>query len=125
MSRNSNHNSNNTDNDEIKIILLDSPKASGMLYYDATKEDLSLGGQTGLFRKALRDTSKRINVATLRGIGLWEDSVWNKIINSCIDLTSSYAQEVQCQLQQNDIAYSIPIRLCFFLSTIITNSNKQ
>jgi NAD(P) transhydrogenase len=90
-----------------KIILLDSPKASGMLYNEATKEDLSLGGPTGLFSKALRDTSKRINVGTLRGMGLREDSVWNEIINSCIDLASSNAQEIVRQLFQNNIDYEM------------------
>jgi NAD(P) transhydrogenase len=88
-----------------KIILLDAPKASGMLYNEQTNEDLSLGGPTGLFSKALRDTSKRINVRTLRGMGLREDSVWNEIINSCVDLASSNAQDIIRQLVMSKVTY--------------------
>ncbi len=60
------------------VLLVDAPRASGMLMNEATGEDLSLGGPTGLFSKALRDTSKRIKVYTLRGMGLREDSGWNE-----------------------------------------------
>lgn len=82
-----------------KVCLVDAPRASGMLMNEATNEDLSIGGPTGLFSKALRDTSKRIKVSTLRGMGLREDSVWNEIINSCVDLASSNAQDVNRQLE--------------------------
>jgi thioredoxin reductase len=56
-----------------KVVLIDAPRASGMLMNEVTGEDLSLGGPTGLFGKALRDSSKRIKVATLRGMGLREE----------------------------------------------------
>lgn len=56
-----------------KVCLIDAPRASGMLMNEATGEDLSLGAPTGLFSKALRDTSKRIKVSTLRGMGLREE----------------------------------------------------
>ncbi len=36
-------------------------------------EDLSFGGPTGLFSKALRDTGKRISVSSLKGMGLRDD----------------------------------------------------
>jgi NAD(P) transhydrogenase len=88
-----------------KVILLDAPRASGMLMNEATGEDLSLGGPTGLFSKALRDTSKRIKVSTLRGMGLREDSVWNEIINSCTDLASSNAQDIIRQLEMANVDY--------------------
>jgi NADPH-dependent 2,4-dienoyl-CoA reductase/sulfur reductase-like enzyme len=54
-----------------KVCLIDAPRESGVLM--AGDEDLSLGAPTGLFGKALRDTSKRIKVSTLRGMGLRED----------------------------------------------------
>ena len=56
-----------------KVCLIDAPRASGMLMNEATGEDLSLGAPTGLFSKALRDTSKTIKVASLRGMGLREE----------------------------------------------------
>jgi len=56
------------------VVLIDSPRASGKLMNEATNEDLSIGGPTGLFSKALRDAAKRIKVSTLRGMGLREDS---------------------------------------------------
>jgi NAD(P) transhydrogenase len=88
-----------------KVALVDAPRASGMLMNEATGEDLSLGGPTGLFSKALRDTSKRIKVSTLRGMGLREDSVWNEIISSCVDLASSNANDIRRQLDMCNVDY--------------------
>lgn len=83
-----------------KVILIDAPRASAMLMNEGTGEDLSLGAPSGLFSKALRDTGKRIKVSTLRGMGLREDSVWNEIINSCVDLAHSNADDMRRQLDQ-------------------------
>ena len=33
----------------------------------------------GLFSKALRDTSKRLSVPTLRGMGISEESIWAEV----------------------------------------------
>ena len=83
-----------------KVVLIDAPRASAMLMNEGTGEDLSLGAPSGLFSKALRDTGKRIKVSTLRGMGLREDSVWNEIINSCVDLAHSNAEDMRRQLDQ-------------------------
>lgn len=80
-----------------KVCLIDAPRASGMLMNG--EEDLSIGGPTGLFSKALRDTSKSISVEALRGMGLREESVWNEIISNCIDLASANAYDVKRQLE--------------------------
>jgi glycine/D-amino acid oxidase-like deaminating enzyme len=56
-----------------KVCLIDAPREGGMLMNEADGEDLSIGAPTGLFGKALRDTSKRISVSTLRGMGLREE----------------------------------------------------
>ena len=88
-----------------KVALIDAPRASGMLMNEATDEDLSIGGPTGLFSKALRDTSKHINVSTLRGMGLREESVWNEVIGNCVDLASSNAQDVMRQLDFCGVQY--------------------
>ncbi|GKY98022.1 hypothetical protein MPSEU_000760300 [Mayamaea pseudoterrestris] len=79
-----------------KVLVVDAPFASGKLMVN--DEDLSIGAPTGLFSKALRDTSKKVNVPALRGIGLREESVWNEIISSCVDLAQSNAQDIRRQL---------------------------
>ncbi|KAL7568880.1 hypothetical protein ACA910_015530 [Epithemia clementina (nom. ined.)] len=86
------------------VVLIDSKTASGALM-DGAGNDLSLGGPTGLFSKALRDTSKRIKVDTLRGMGLREDSVWNEILNSCVDLAESNAQDIVRQLDYAGVTF--------------------
>ena len=88
-----------------KVVLIDAPRASGMLMNEVTNEDLSIGGPTGLFSKALRDTSKHISVSTLRGMGLREESVWNEVISNCVDLASSNAQDVFRQLEFTGVQY--------------------
>ena len=88
-----------------RVCLVDAPRASGMLMNEVTGEDLSMGGPTGLFSKALRDTSKHINVSALRGMGLREESVWNEIIGNCVDLASSNAQDVMRQLTFAGVDY--------------------
>ena len=55
------------------VVLIDAPRASGALMNEVTGEDLSIGGPTGLFSKALRDTGKRISVSSLKGMGLRDD----------------------------------------------------
>jgi NAD(P) transhydrogenase len=87
-----------------RVILIDAPTASGALQ-DANGKDLSLGGPTGLFGKALRDSSKQIKVATLRGMGLREDSIWNEIISNCVELASSNADDVLAQLEAAGVVY--------------------
>lgn len=88
-----------------KVCLIDAPRASGMLMNEATGEDLSLGAPTGLFSKALRDTSKSIKVSSLRGMGLREESVWNEIITNCVELASSNAQDCKRQLEFAGVTY--------------------
>jgi len=62
-----------------KVCLIDAPREAGVLMVD--DEDLSIGAPTGLFSKALRDTSKRIKVSTLRGMGLRDDRCVNTAKN--------------------------------------------
>jgi len=88
-----------------KVCLIDAPRASGMLMNEATGEDLSLVAPTGLFSKALRDSIKTINVASLRGMGLREESVWNEIISNCVELASSNAQDIKRQLEFAGVTY--------------------
>jgi hypothetical protein len=52
------------------VCLVDAPRCSGVLMDEENDKDLSLGGPTGLFSKALRDTSKKVKVTSLQGMGL-------------------------------------------------------
>ena len=90
----------------------------------STGADLSLGGPTGLFSKALRDTSKQIKVTTLRGMGLREESVWNEIISSCIDLASSNANDMERQLNMAGVDF-IPGIAAFTSSTTLDVKLKK
>jgi len=88
-----------------KVVLIDAPRASGQLMNEETNEDLSIGGPTGLFSKALRDAGKRIKVPTLRGMGLREDSIWNEITSSCVELASFNARDIKRQLEYAGVTY--------------------
>jgi len=72
---------------------------------EETGEDLSIGGPTGLFSKALRDTGKRISVSSLKGMGLRDDSVWNEIVTSCVELASFNARDTIRQLEYAGVTY--------------------
>jgi len=72
---------------------------------EVNKRDLSIGAPTGLFSKALRDTSKTIKVSSLRGLGLREDSLWNEIMGTCVDLATSNAEAVEQQLSFAGVHY--------------------
>ena len=72
---------------------------------EATGEDLSLGGPTGLFSKALRASVQKINVNSLKGMGLRDDSVWNEIITSCVELASFNARDAKRQLEYAGVTY--------------------
>eukprot|EP00986_Skeletonema_menzelii_P010392 scaffold5067_cov161-Skeletonema_menzelii.AAC.4 len=88
-----------------KVLLIDAPRNSGALMDEAKGEDLSIGGPTGLFSKALRDTGKRISVSSLKGMGLRDDSVWNEIVTSCLELAASNARDTVRQLEYAGISY--------------------
>lgn len=87
-----------------KVILIDAPRASGALM-SPLGEDLSLGGPTGLFSKALRDAGKKISVSSLKGMGLRDDSVWNEIVTLCVELASSNARDTVRQLEYAGVTY--------------------
>jgi NAD(P) transhydrogenase len=83
-----------------RVVLIDAPTGNGGIISPNNGQDLSIGAPTGLFSKALRDASKRIQVSTLRGMGLREDSVWNEIINSCLDLAKANADDMERQMAE-------------------------
>ena len=74
-----------------RVLLVDAPAYSGALM--KKNEDLSIGGPTGLFSKALRDTSKRLSVATLRGMGISEGNIWAEVRVVCEQLAAINARD--------------------------------
>jgi len=74
-----------------KVVLIDAPRFSGAIMQG--EEDLSLGGPTGLFSKALRDVGKSLSVGTLRGMGISEESIWSEVQRSCLDSASLNARD--------------------------------
>ena len=91
------------------VVLIDSPTASGALTDARTGEDLSLGGPTGLFSKALRACVKRINPNGLRGMGLRDDSVWNEVVSSCVEMASFNARDALRQLEYAGVTVRIGV----------------
>jgi len=89
-----------------KVVLIDAPRASGALINEETGEDLSIGGPTGLFSKALRDAGKKISVTSLKGMGLRDDSIWNEIVTSCVELASYNSRDVLRQLEYAGVTYA-------------------
>jgi NAD(P) transhydrogenase len=106
-----------------KVALIDAPRASGVLMNEESQQDLSIGGPTGLFSKALRDVSKQIKVSTLRGMGLREDSIWNEITSSCLELAKLNADDVFRQLEYANVEY-IEGFVCFDGSDDNTSTEK-
>lgn len=88
-----------------RVVLIDAPRESGVLYDEVSDQDLSIGGPTGLFSKALRDTSKRIRVDSLRGMGLREENIWNEVTSACIDLARLNSNDVFRQLEFLGVDY--------------------
>ena len=87
------------------VVLVDAPRASGALMNEATGEDLSIGGPTGLFSKALRDAGKKISVSSLKGMGLRDESVWNEVVTTCVELASYNARDTVRQLEYAGVTY--------------------
>lgn len=70
-----------------RVLLVDKPK----LPPNGEGLDITFGGPTGLWSKALRDTAKRIDVAQLRNMGLHDEAIWQDIVLSCVDLATGNA----------------------------------
>ena len=71
-----------------RVLLIDKPKAApagGGL-------DFFFGGPTGLFSKALRDSAKVLDVASLSTMGLDRDVIFKQLQNSCLRLARNNAQ---------------------------------
>jgi NAD(P) transhydrogenase len=71
-----------------RCLLVDKPK----LRPNAEGLDISFGGPTGLFSKALREAGKCMDVVSLRSMGLYEPVIWSQVRGMCERLASMNAE---------------------------------
>jgi dihydrolipoamide dehydrogenase len=74
-----------------RSILIDDP---------GTGAKLQVGGPSGLFSKALRDVSKRLNVNTLRSMGMLDSSIWAQVQALCREIALVETQNTVRKLQR-------------------------
>jgi len=86
------------------VALIDSPEFSAALMA-GDGEDLSFGAPSGLFSKALRDTSKKVSVQTLRQMGLDDTSIWDHIMFSCASLARANARAAFMDVESAGVEY--------------------
>jgi NAD(P) transhydrogenase len=84
-----------------RCIIVDKPKATPL----PNGLDVSFGGPTGLFSKALRDVGKHVDVPSLQGMHLDDDVVWKQVSNSCLRLASANATHQVKKLEKFKIDY--------------------
>ena len=82
----------------LSVALVDAPRYSGALEDATTGEDLSLGGPTGLFSKALRDVAKKLPIAALRGMGLDDRSIFSEMALEASSAAAASARDARFQL---------------------------
>jgi NAD(P) transhydrogenase len=71
-----------------RCLLVDKPK----LRPNSEGLDISFGGPTGLFSKALREAGKTVDVTSLRSMGLYEGVIWSQVRGMCERLASMNAE---------------------------------
>jgi len=84
-----------------RVLVVDKPKAKP----NATGLDISFGGPTGLFSKALREAGKTIDVSSLRSMGLYEDVIWGQVRGMCEKLAAMNAEHQVRLLKDFKVGY--------------------
>eukprot|EP00425_Heterocapsa_triquetra_P008536 CAMPEP_0195157344 /NCGR_PEP_ID=MMETSP0448-20130528/185116_1 /TAXON_ID=66468 /ORGANISM="Heterocapsa triquestra, Strain CCMP 448" /LENGTH=546 /DNA_ID=CAMNT_0040196139 /DNA_START=136 /DNA_END=1773 /DNA_ORIENTATION=- len=84
-----------------RVLLVDKPKAKP----EADGLDISFGGPTGLFSKALREAGKCVDVKSLKSIGLYDSVIWSQIQGQCVRLASMNAQHQVNLLRDFKVGY--------------------
>lgn len=74
-----------------RVLLLDDP---------GTGAKVQVGGPSGLFSKALRDVSKRLNVNTLRSMGMLDPAIWSQSQALCREIALVETQNTVRRLQR-------------------------
>ncbi len=59
---------------------------SSLIIDGSPKELVQFTGPTGIFSKALRDTAKKVDVQTLRGMGLRDTVVWRQVQDMTLEV---------------------------------------
>jgi pyruvate/2-oxoglutarate dehydrogenase complex dihydrolipoamide dehydrogenase (E3) component len=77
------------------VLVIDKPKVKP----DSKGLDISFGGPTGLFSKALREAAKKVDVKSLRSMGLYENVIWDQVRGSCLNMASMNASHQISSLQ--------------------------
>jgi len=77
-----------------RVIVIDDPGSGAKL---------QVGGPSGLFSKALRDVSKRIQVSTLRSMGLLDTSIWAQVQSMCKEIALVETQNTVRKLQRSGV----------------------
>lgn len=83
------------------VLVIDKPKAQPT----ATGLDVSFGGPTGLFSKAMRDAGKQVDVQSLKSMGLDADVIWQQVRNKCVRLASMNAEHQVELLKEFKVDY--------------------
>mmetsp|Transcript_84944 Transcript_84944/g.162551 ORF Transcript_84944/g.162551 Transcript_84944/m.162551 type:complete len:870 (-) Transcript_84944:276-2885(-) len=84
-----------------RAIIVDKPKVSPM----ANGLDVSFGGPTGLWSKALRDIAKHVDVPSLQSMHLDDDVIWHQVRNMCLRLATSNSSHQVKSLEHFKISY--------------------
>ena len=84
-----------------RVLVVDKPKAP----LDERGIDVSFGGPTGLFSKALRDTAKTLDIKTLQAQGLDDEVIWLQVQRNCLQLARNNAETTVATLRKFRVAY--------------------
>merc|ERR1719310_542880 len=84
-----------------RAVLVDKPKLAPM----PNGLDVSFGGPTGLWSKALRDTGKHVDVPSLQSMHLDDEVIWHQVNNMCVKLATLNASHQVKKLQHFKVSY--------------------
>jgi len=85
-----------------RAIIVDKPKVAPR---QSDGLDVSFGGPTGLYSKALRDTAKHVDVPSLQSMHLDDEVIWHQVQNMCMHLAESNASHQVKALKNFKIDY--------------------
>eukprot|EP00747_Dinoflagellata_sp_TGD_P127154 gnl/TRDRNA2_/TRDRNA2_174371_c0_seq23.p1 gnl/TRDRNA2_/TRDRNA2_174371_c0~~gnl/TRDRNA2_/TRDRNA2_174371_c0_seq23.p1 ORF type:complete len:821 (+),score=165.76 gnl/TRDRNA2_/TRDRNA2_174371_c0_seq23:102-2564(+) len=84
-----------------RVLIADKPK----LPPAPNGLDISFGGPTGLFSKALREAGKSIDVKSLKSMGLYEGVIWEQVRGMCMRLATMNAEHQVKTLKDMKVSY--------------------
>jgi NAD(P) transhydrogenase len=84
-----------------RCLVIDKPK----LRPNSEGLDISFGGPTGLFSKALREAGKTVDVNSLKSMGLYDNVIWSQVRGMCEHLASMNAEHQVKLMKDFKIGY--------------------